>query len=153
MGRIKRIGHVLIYVRDLEQSLAWYKDILGLEVVVADDDFNAVFLSFGESDHDIGLLPLPEGRDLDRAAFQHLAFEFEGTLDDLKAFHAKLKDKGVEVTATLDHGVSYGVYFLDPDGHKFEVFLTRTPKGEDQVEAFRKVGIRTGRVDLENIDA
>jgi len=153
MGHIKRLGHILLYVRDVEASLAWYKDILGLEVVVADEDFDAVFLSFGHNDHDIGLLPLPAGREPAQGSFQHLAFEFDGTLEDLKAFYQRLKDAGAEVTGTFDHGVSYGIYFLDPNGHKFEVFLTRTPKQADQVEAFRKFGIMAERVDLDNVEA
>jgi catechol-2,3-dioxygenase len=152
MGAIKRLGHILIYVADLDKSLAWYKDILGMEVVVADDDFNATFLSFGVNDHDIGLLPLPDDAKRGQPTFQHLAFEFEGSLDELKAFHKRLIDNNVKVTATLDHGVAYGIYFLDPDGHKFEVFLNRTTQDKNRVEAMRETGIMADRVDLQNLD-
>lgn len=125
MTKIKQLGHVVLFVRDPRASADWYGDILGTEVVTYHPGIPAAFLSFGRRDHDIALFKAPDGRRLGDHDVEHLAFEIDGTLADLKAFHAKLLDKSVRVTGVVDHGISYGIYFLDPDGHQLEVFYQR----------------------------
>jgi catechol 2,3-dioxygenase len=43
------------------------------------------------------------------------------SLDGLKAAYQRLKDSGVKVDAIVDHGISLGIYFRDPDGNGLEV--------------------------------
>ena len=44
------------------------------------------------------------------------------TLDDLKILNKELKDKEIQIVGVGDHGISIGVYFLDPDGNEIEAF-------------------------------
>jgi len=59
--------------------------------------------------------------------------------------------KRVTATATVDHGISYGVYFLDRDGHQLEVFQQRTGPDEDQKAVFRNLGVMATPIDPETI--
>ena len=59
---IHRIGHVGIYVSDIDRSIAWYSDVLGLTLTgrwPMPGGSEIVFLRFGENHHDIVLMPHP----------------------------------------------------------------------------------------------
>ena len=150
MSRIAKIGHAVLHVSDLAASKQWYQDILGMEVVIEGEDFRGCFLSFGERDHDIALFEAP---DVPKQEFHHLAFEFDGDLDGFKGMHRHLLEGGVEITGTVDHGISYGIYFLDPDGHQLEVFFQRTAAEEDDRAAFRRSGILVTPIDIQTLPA
>jgi catechol 2,3-dioxygenase len=152
--RVKGLAHAVVHVRDLARSVAWYHDVMGMEVVIPPGRMPVCFLSFGTRDHDLALCQVDDPRrPLGQCDFHHLAFEIDGGLPALQAFRARLAQHGVDVTGTVDHGISYGVYFLDPDGHQFEMFCTRTAAGRDARQAFREVGVRSDPVDLERLES
>lgn len=150
---IKRIGHAVLYVSDLARSRAWYEEVLGMEAVVAPADFPGAFLSFGASDHDIALFQAGDGRRLGDQGFNHIALEIEGGLAALKVFRDRFREKQVTITGTVDHGISYGLYFLDPDGHQLELFCERARPEADRLAAFRAVGVKSTPVDLDSLTA
>ncbi len=152
MTKIKEIGHAVLHVSNVAASSDWYCDILGMELVIESPQFPARFLSFGRKDHDIALFQSADIAEHSGREYNHLAFEIDGTLEDLKRFRRRLVDKGVTVTGTVDHGISYGIYFLDPDGHQLEVFQHRTHPDEDPKAAFRDFGVMATPVDLEALD-
>jgi catechol-2,3-dioxygenase len=151
MTAIKGIGHAVLYVSDPEASAAWYGDILGMERVIDSSRIPAIFLSFGWRDHDLALFQAPPGQSLGQQDINHLALELDTDLEGFKAFRRRLVDRGVTITGTVDHGVSYGIYFLDPDGHQLEAFMQRTPAEADQHEAFRTAGVKATPIDLDSI--
>src|ERR1043166_57522 len=58
--KVKRVAHVVLYVRDPEASARWYSEVLGMKVSarVAEGPYkDGIFMSFGEYDHDIALFP------------------------------------------------------------------------------------------------
>ena len=140
MTKIKQLGHIVLFVSDPEASAGWYRDILGMEQVTFHLGIPAAFLSFGRRDHDIALFKVPDGRKLGHHDAEHFAFEIGGSLDDFKAFRARLEEKGVTITGTVDHGISYGVYFLDPDGHQLEVFFQRVSPDGDAKRRLAEIG-------------
>jgi catechol-2,3-dioxygenase len=149
MTRIKRVGHVVLYASDPDASAAWYCDTLGMEIVTRSEQFSAVFLSFGTSDHDIALFQAPGA--IDHTGLQHVALELDGDLDDLKRFHARLADNAVTIEGVADHGVSYGVYFLDPDGHRVEVFYQRVASDGASKRMMTEIGAIADPVDLADV--
>ena len=151
MVRIKEIGHAVLYVSDPVLSAQWYRDVLGMELVIESTQIPACFLSFGRRDHDLALFKKSSGRGFGEREYNHLAFELDGDIEDFKKFHRRLTDKGVTITATVDHGISYGVYFLDPDDHQLEVFHQRTGPGVDPKAVFRDVGVMATPIELEAI--
>ena len=151
MARIKEIGHAVLYARDPATSASWYCGLLGMEVVIQLPEMPGFFLSFGRRDHDLALFPAGRRQELGQREFNHLAFELDGDLEDLQAFERRLLEKGVTITGTVDHGISYGIYFLDPDGHQLEVFWQRTKPGEEPKAAFRRVGVKSTPVNLADL--
>ena len=153
MAKIKEIGHAVLHVSDVEASTRWYCDVMGMEVVIEEPHMPASFLSFGKRDHDLALFQIGDARVTAQTEYNHLAFELDGSLDDLKAFRRRLVEKAVTITGTVDHGISYGIYFLDPDGHQLEVFRQRTSPGEDARAVFRGVGVMATPIELESVDS
>ena len=149
--KIKEIGHAVLHVSDVAASSDWYCDVLGMQVVIASEKFRGHFLSFGNKDHDIALFENKDIAGHGGREYNHLAFEIDGTLEDFKAFRRRLVDKGITITGTVDHGISYGVYFLDPDGHQLEVFKQRTDADADSIAAFQAVGAIATPIDLESV--
>ncbi|MBI2017273.1 MAG: VOC family protein, partial [Candidatus Rokubacteria bacterium] len=64
-----------------------------------------------------------------QVGLNHFAWRM-ASLDDLKELYQRLRDKGVP-TRVLDHNVSLGVYFADPDGNGLEVYY-ELPKSQWQ---------------------
>ncbi len=122
--RIRRT-HLALFVKDPFATAAWYEDILDMQVTARGERW--VFLSFGKKHHDIALIqadPSMPGQDpRGTVNMQHYGLEIEGTMDDLRRLYGMLLRKKVPVVKTTDHKVGYGLYFTDPDGHRFEFFL------------------------------
>ncbi len=129
--KVKRIAHIVLYVRDPEASARWYSEVLGMQVSArtADGPYRGgVFLSFGQSDHDIALFPRSASGELGKE-FEHIGLEVdcEGDIKRLQRLYGSMIRHSVRIHEVLDHGVSIGVYFYDPDGHQLEVFCQLTP--------------------------
>ncbi|MFI7701967.1 VOC family protein [Nonomuraea sp. NPDC049480] len=121
---IQRLNHAVLYVRDVNRSVAFYREALGFEVVMGMS--GAAFLQAPGStnDHDLGLFqigadaaPSPAGRT--SVGLYHLAWEVD-TLSELERIAAKLSELGALVGAS-DHATTKALYAKDPDGLEFEV--------------------------------
>ncbi len=125
----KALGHAVLRVRDLERSLAFYRDILGLREV-ARYGGGMVFLSCGENHHDLGLQQIGKGApDPNHAAvgLYHLAFKVGDDLRDLVEMKKRLEEAGVQILGASDHTVSKSLYVLDPDGIEIELYIDEDP--------------------------
>lgn len=136
--KVRRVAHVVLYVDDPERSALWYQEILGMRVsarVSGGPYQGGVFLSFGEADHDIALFPAVSRGDKGRE-FEHLGLELdcEGDVQGLRRFYGKLLRHKVRIHEVLDHGVSVGIYFYEPDGHLLEVFCQLIPDGAAAIQ-------------------
>jgi catechol 2,3-dioxygenase len=69
--------------------------------------------------------PGPQQR---QVGLNHMAWRME-SLDDLKAFYQRLKEKNIPIGHVSDHGISLGIYFHDPDGNGIEVYY-ELPRSE-----------------------
>ncbi|HET9630356.1 MAG TPA: VOC family protein [Novosphingobium sp.] len=143
--RVEKIAHIVLFVKDPEASAQWYAEVLNMKIVARAGDGpykGGVFLSFGLSDHDIALFPGEPGASRGKE-FEHVGLMMAGSsMDDLRANYAYFRERGVEIAEILDHGVSTGIYFFDPDGHMLEVFCQRVPQagGASQAELNRNEG-------------
>lgn len=121
--RIRRT-HIALFVKDPFASAPWYEDVLGMQETARGEQW--VFLSFGRKHHDIALIRAELGKDgvdlRGNVNLQHYGLEIEGDMDELRRLYGMLLRKKVPVVKTTDHKVGYGVYFTDPDGHRFEFF-------------------------------
>ena len=119
---VHRLNHAVLYVADAERSAAFYRDVLGFEVVVTFP--GAAFLRAADSpnDHDLGLFGIgagatrPKGHQI---GLYHLAWQVD-TIEELAALRATLVTAG-SLVGESDHHVSKSLYAEDPDGNEFEV--------------------------------
>lgn len=117
-----KIGHAHLKVRDLDRSLAFYTRFFSLELVERVEDKYA-FLTGSEVHHEIALqavgadAPAPHALGI---GLYHVAFEVPDQISFARAYQA-LVDAGVRV-ATVDHLISWAMYFDDPDGNGLEIY-------------------------------
>ncbi len=140
---IHRLNHAVLYVRDTERSVAFYRDVLGFEVVNELGNGAAAFLRAAAStnDHDLGLFRMgpsasasPAGRTA--VGLYHLAWEVD-TLRDLEAISKALSEAGALVGAS-DHSTTKSLYGHDPDGLEFEIaWVVPADRLDDEVFAAR----------------
>jgi len=129
--RIKRVGHLVLRVKDLERSKRFFMEILGFPVV-AENERGMVFFSTDVKDnhHMLAIVQAKEGAAMptpDHVGMQHLSFEL-GNFAELQEAYRLLKEKGVTIHYTTYHGVAKSVYFYDPDGNMFEVYCNVPPE-------------------------
>ena len=120
--RIKRQTHVGLFVNDLQRSVSFYRDTLGLTVTDHDETAQLVFLSSDPEDehHMIVLCP---GRDspVEARHVQQVSFRCEA-LSDVIGFWKRFIDNKIKVLYTSTHGNAISCYFCDPDGNTLEVY-------------------------------
>ena len=127
--QIKALGHVVLRVRNLEKSLAFYRDILGMKEV-ARLRSTMVFFSFGNNHHDLALLQIGEMASspaADSVGLYHVAFKVGDSLDALREVKNHLEHHQVPILGTTDHGVSQSLYIQDPDGIEIELYVDADP--------------------------
>ncbi|MEX1156922.1 MAG: VOC family protein [Chloroflexota bacterium] len=118
-----RIGHVVLKVRDLDRSLAFYRDLLGFQVVSELSNVMIFLSAGGENHHDLALLrvgqqapsPLPTA-----VGLYHVAVQL-ADWDAVLAAHQLLTERGL-LRGAIDHGVSRSLYTADPDGNEIELY-------------------------------
>ena len=115
---IHRLNHAVLYVSNVERSVAFYRDVLGFRTKAAFP--GAAFLQAPGStnDHDLGLFERGPGNQ-GTIGLYHLAWEVE-SLDDLEEHQVLLANAGALVGMS-DHGTTKSLYAKDPDGIEFEV--------------------------------
>lgn len=120
---LTQLNHAVLYVRDVELSAGFYRDVLGFRTVQALP--GAAFLRAPDStnDHDLGLFAIgpaaPSEAGRGRVGLYHLAWEVD-TLATLANLADRLADAGALVGAS-DHVTTKSLYAHDPDGLEFEV--------------------------------
>jgi catechol 2,3-dioxygenase len=122
MARVMGLGHVGIYVRDLERMVGFYRDVMGMRVTKQNWRAGAVFLSADPDavDHEIALM-----RGRSDAGDPHLINQISmrvESLDDLRTFRRRLVAEGYQIEGVVNHASAIGCYFFDPEGNRTEVF-------------------------------
>lgn len=120
---IARLNHAVLFVRDLDASVAFYRQAFGFTEVTRMPG-RAAFLraADGDNHHDLGLFAVgaqapspPRGA----TGLYHLAWQV-GRIEDLRDLATELTNLGA-LTGASDHGATKSLYGQDPDGNEFEV--------------------------------
>jgi lactoylglutathione lyase len=129
--------HTMLRVGDLERSLAFYTEVLGMQVLRRHDypegRFTLAFVGYGpEATHTV--LELTHNWDTARyelgGAFGHIAIE----VDDAYAACEAATQKGARVTrpaGPMKHGTTVIAFIEDPDGYKIEFIQKKTPVAQE----------------------
>ena len=133
--RIRKIGHVGLYCRDLPKMVDFYTRILGLKISDVNEK-GLTFLRFGHDHHSLVLAKMPDdnrGNGATASTLHHLALEV-ADLDELKRIRNYLLGRGVKVLGKVKHegpGMNYVVDFEDPEGNRVQFFSNMDQIGWD----------------------
>jgi catechol-2,3-dioxygenase len=121
---VQRLNHAVLYVRDVDRSVAFYTEALGFRVVAGFTGGAFLQAEGSTNDHDLGLFAIgkaggPPTAGISSVGLYHLAWEVD-TLGELARIAGVLRERGALVGAT-DHGSTKALYAKDPDGLEFEV--------------------------------
>jgi catechol 2,3-dioxygenase len=144
-----RLGPVELTVSDLDRSVAFYQDALGLRVQARDDGRAAL----GAGDEELVVLhEQPGARRAGRhAGLYHFALLFPDR-EALARALARLAARRAPIDGASDHGVSEALYLSDPDGNGIELYADRAraewppPSGDGM-----RVGMYTRALDLDDL--
>ena len=135
---VMELGHIVLYVRNLAKSAAFYRDVLGWPQVFPAPPlgeaarrsplpFPAVAFSAGRTHHELLLIevgesatPIPSGR---RVGMYHFGLKVGDSDDELRAMWKKVKDAGATIVGSSDHTVTHSLYIEDPDGNEIELYV------------------------------
>jgi glyoxylase I family protein len=127
--RIAGLHHLTLICRDVEQTVGFYRNLLGMRVVkqtVNDDDRTARHLFFGDEEGKPGTLitcleyPELEEGTVGRGSTHHFALAI-GSEDELRAWREYLVSRGIPCTEVMDRRYFKSIYLRDPDGHILEL--------------------------------
>jgi catechol 2,3-dioxygenase len=131
---VQELGHVVLYVRDLERSRRFYRDVLGWNEITDNVPLNLPAAAFtsGRTHHELLLIevgpnaqPLPAGR---RVGMYHFGLKIGESDDDLRKAVAELRAAGVPISGASDHTVTHSLYITDPDGNEIELYIDVQPE-------------------------
>jgi len=120
------LGHVVFYVKSLERSLAFYRDLLGFREVGRIFAGKAAALTSGRTHHELLLIEVgdapgpPPGR---RRGLYHIGIKVGDSLNELRTAKKDLERAGVTIEGMSDHTVSQSLYLTDPDGNEVELYV------------------------------
>ena len=127
---VRELGHLVLYVRDIGRSAAFYRDVLGWRQIMpepGEDPVGAAAFSSGRTHHELLLIevgadaaPIPSGR---RVGMYHFGLKVGETDDELRQALAAVREAGATVTGASDHTVTHSLYILDPDGNEIELYI------------------------------
>jgi catechol 2,3-dioxygenase len=146
-----RINHIGLDVADRDRAVAFYRDLLGAEVVAEDVEHRLTFLRLPGSDaySDIALHAHPDmaaAYPAGEVRMAHVGWEVAdpaGLVEAFDFFTARTR-----VLLAADFGVAWSVMGMDPDGNVIELELTRTAAGSVQQPGFAPLDVDALRATL-----
>ncbi len=120
------LGHVVYYVRNLETSLKFYHEAVGLEISGKIFNGRAALLTGGRTHHELLLIEVGEapgplaGK---RIGLYHAGWKVGECLADLKQARDRILGQGYRIEGLSDHTISQSIYLRDPDGNEVELFV------------------------------
>jgi catechol-2,3-dioxygenase len=132
------LHHFNLKTTRLDEMITWYGVVVGMKPNYAFP--GGAWLTNDEANHRLALLvspPLTDDPDkLMHTGFHHSAFEYP-SMGDLLDNYVRLKALGIEPHASLDHGLTTSLYYLDPDGNSLELQADNFGSWQESAEWMR----------------
>src|SRR5437016_496806 len=107
---VKELGHVVLYVHNLERSRKFYRDVLGWREIIEMGGQAAAFSS-GRTHHELLLIEVGPNE----------------TDDELREAIQTCTSNNVKIVGASDHTVTHSLYIEDPDGNEIELYIDVQP--------------------------
>jgi catechol-2,3-dioxygenase len=129
---IKELGHIVLYVHDIDRSAAFYGEVLGWKRLQSAETgllgrIPVALFSSGRTHHELLLIEvgadaqeLPRGR---HVGLYHFGLKVGDSDDELRAALRSCQEAGVHVVGSSDHTVTHSLYIADPDGNEIELYI------------------------------
>ncbi|MCC7432112.1 VOC family protein [Candidatus Peregrinibacteria bacterium] len=124
---IKELGHLVLYVKDLEKSIYFYEKILGWKKIDGPMNFPAAAFTSGRTHHELLLIevgdkakPVERGH---RLGLYHFGLKIGDSDQELRDALIFLEKHNVPIIGATDHTVSHSLYIEDPDGNEIELYV------------------------------
>ncbi len=124
--KVQELGHVSLFVRDLEASIRFYRDILGLNDVGRGKNGRIAFFSTGRHHHDLSIeVARAEGPERPRGApgLYHIAFQVGTTREALAEARRWVESHGLTPFGGMNASESASFSIRDPDGNEIELYV------------------------------
>ena len=132
--QVKELGHLVLYVRNLERSRRFYGEVLGWKQITTPGQelgFPAAAFTSGRTHHELLLIevgetatPPPRGR---RVGLYHFGLKVGESDAELREARDQLVAAGANIVGSADHGVTRSLYIEDPDGVEIELYIDVQP--------------------------
>lgn len=121
-----QLGHVVLYVRDMQRSIKFYNELVGLQLCGEIFAGRATLLSGGSTHHELLLIEVgdaPGPLTGHRIGLYHIGWKVGESLAELKSVYKILQQADYPITGLSDHTISQSIYLLDPDGNEIELYV------------------------------
>ena len=128
-GHVHELGHIVLYVKNLDRSQAFYCDLLLWPLAGRSERFRFAGFTGGNTHHELLLIevgasavPVPTGQ---RLGMYHFGVKVGDSDDDLRAVLSRINKRPdlASVVGAVDGGVVHSLYVLDPDGNEVELYI------------------------------
>lgn len=124
--QVQSLGHVVLKVRDLKRSEAFYSGVLGITVVSRiSHPVHMSFFTLGNH-HDFAIIevgddaPSPDPR---ATGLAHIAFKIGETVANFDSMRSDLDSAGIDSLYTAERDFTTSLHLLDPDGNEVELYI------------------------------
>ena len=122
--RIHELGHVVLFVQDLDKMTQFYEEVLGFHAI-GDRPGMAAFSS-GRTHHELLLIQVgyaPKPRLHPEPGLYHIGLKIGDTDEELKDALKELKNNKTPILGLSDHTVTHSIYVQDPEGNEIELYV------------------------------
>ena len=124
--RVQSLGHVVLNVKSIDRSEAFYSQVLGIPVISRiSHPVQMTFFSLGNH-HDLAITAIGEDApspDPTAVGLAHVAFKIGDSIDEFCSAKADLDTAGVPVLYVADRAYTKSMHLLDPDGNEVELYI------------------------------
>jgi catechol 2,3-dioxygenase len=123
--KIHELGHVVLYVTNLERSRVFYRDTLGFPEITGELHGAALFTT-GRTHHELLLIEIggaPRPKHVPEPGLYHIGLKIGNSDQELKDAMQELEAAHVPIIGLTDHTVTHSLYILDPDSNELELYI------------------------------
>lgn len=125
--KVKELGHLVLYVKDIIRSVDFYERILGWKRIDTPTNMPVAAFSGGNTHHELLLIEVgdmaePKSNNL-QIGLYHFGLKVGDSDDELRKVLKSLKENGITPTGLGNHHVTHSLYIKDPDGNEIELYI------------------------------